>query len=120
MFPKCTSVSYNVSNEFEKVPSGIRVEKSSNDMTSSRNLASKIGAQASPKMGGGAEPGVRKGKRCLLACHTCCKCSMETTHYSLKVKVGIKVMKLVGSLIGWEVTGCQGSEYHLTFVRGKL
>ena len=28
----------------------------------------------------GTEPGVRKGKRSLLACHTHCKCSMETTH----------------------------------------
>ena len=27
----------------------------------------------------GMEPGVRKGKRDLLACHTRCKCSMETT-----------------------------------------
>ena len=28
----------------------------------------------------GTEPGVRKGKLSLLACHTRCKCSMETTH----------------------------------------
>ena len=28
----------------------------------------------------GTEQGVRKGKRSLLACHTRCKCSMETTH----------------------------------------
>ena len=57
---------------------GIRGEKSSKDMASSRNLVSTIGALASPKMG--TEPGVRKGKRSLLACHTRCKCSMETTH----------------------------------------
>ena len=63
---------------------------------------------------------MRKGKRTLLACHTRCKCSMEITRNSVKVKVGIKVMKLVESLIGWEVTVCQGSECHLTFVRGKL
>ena len=69
--------------------------------------------------GGRAESGVWKGKRSLLACHVRCKCSMETTHNSVKVKVGIKVMKLVESLIGWEVTD-QGSECHLTFVRGKL
>ena len=66
------------------------------------------------------EPCVRKGKCSLLACHTRCKCSMETTHTSVKVKVGIKVMKLVESLIGWEVTVGQGPEFHLTFVRGKL
>ena len=45
---------------------------------------------------------------------------METTRNSVKVKVGIKVMKLVESLIGWVVTVGQGSECHLTFVRGKL
>ena len=68
----------------------------------------------------GTEPGVRKGKRSLLASHTRCKCSMETTHNSEKVKLGIKVMKLVESLIGREVTVGQGSECHLTFVRGLL
>ena len=66
-------------------------------MASSRNLVSIIGAQASPKRG--TEPGVRKGKCSLLACHTRCKCSMETTHNSVKVKLGIKVMKLVGNFI---------------------
>ena len=67
-----------VRGKIEKVPRGIRGEKSSKDMASSRNLVSTIGALASPKMG--TEPGVRKGKRSLLACHTRCKCSMETTH----------------------------------------
>ena len=68
----------------------------------------------------GTEPGVRKGKRSLLACHTRCKCSMETTHNSVKVKFGIKVITLMESLIGWEVTVGLGSECHLTFVRGRL
>ena len=45
---------------------------------------------------------------------------METTHNSVKVKLGIKVMKLVERLIGREVTVGQGSECHLTFVRGLL
>ena len=61
-----------------------------------------------PQRGGG-------GSRCLegslLACHTRCKCSMETTH---------KVIKLVESLIGWEVIVGQGSECHLKFMRGRL
>ena len=78
-------------------------------MASSRNLVSTIGAQASPKGGGGAEPGVRKGKRSLLASHTRCKCSMETIHNSVKVKLCIKVMKLMESLIGCEVTVGQRS-----------
>ena len=68
----------------------------------------------------GTEQGIRKGKRSLLACQTRCKCSMETTHYSVKVKLGIKIMKLVQSLTGWGVTVGQGSEWHLTFVRGRL
>ena len=77
------------------------MEKSSKDMTSSRNLVSTIGALASPKMGDGTR--CPEGKLSLLASHTRCKCSMETTHNSVKVKLGIKVMKLVESLIGREV-----------------
>ena len=67
----------------------------------------------------GTELDVRKGKRSLSACHTRCKYSMKTTRNSVKVKRGI--MKLLESMIGWEfvVTG-QGSECHLTFVRGRL
>ena len=38
----------------------------------------------------------------LLACHTRCKCSIETTRNSEKVKPGIKVMTSVKSVIGWE------------------
>ena len=41
------------SSKIEKVPRGIRGEKSSKDMASSRNLVSTIGALASPKMGDG-------------------------------------------------------------------
>ena len=104
--------------KIEKVPRGIQGEKSSKDMASSRNLVSTIGAQASPQKG--VEPGVRKGKRSLLVSHTRCKCFMETTRNSVKIKLGIMVMKFVGSLIGWEVTVGQGSECHLTFVRGLL
>ena len=58
----------------------------------------------------GAEPGVPKGKRSLLTCHTHCKCSLETTHNSVKVNLGIKVIKLVKGMIGGEVTVGQGSE----------
>ena len=75
------------SSKIEKVPRGIRGEKSSKDMASSRNLVSTIGASASLKMG--TEPGVRKGKRSLLACHTCRKCSMETSQFG---KSHIKVI----------------------------
>ena len=46
---------------------------------------------------------------------------METTSNSVKLKLGIKVMKLVEILIVWEgtVTG-RGSECHLTFLKGRL
>ena len=64
------------SMQIDKVPRGIQGEKSSKDMTTPKNLDSTIGAQASPQKGV-TEPGVRKGKRSLLACHTRCKCSME-------------------------------------------
>ena len=69
------------------------------------------------------DSGVRKGILLSVPCwHVTprCKCSMETTRSSVKVKVGIKVMKLVESLIGWEVTVGQASECHSTLVRGKL
>ena len=55
----------------------------------------------------------------LLACHTRCTCSIETTRNSVKVKLDINVMKLVESLIGWEVivTGQRsGSQRHRHFV----
>ena len=40
-------------SQIEKVPRGIRGEKSSKDMASSRSLFSTNGAQASPTMGDG-------------------------------------------------------------------
>ena len=106
-------MSLPIRSKIEKVPRGIQGK----NMAISRNLVSTVGAQASPKKGNGTR---FPGKRFLLACHTRCKCSMETTHNSAKVKFGIKVMELVERLIGWEVTVGQGSECHLTFVRGRL
>ena len=41
----------SIIRKIEKVPRGIRGEKSSKDMASSRNLVSTIGAQASPTIG---------------------------------------------------------------------
>ena len=83
--------------------------------TSSVKLVATIGTEASPKKG--TKPGVQKGMRFLLACHARLKCTMETTRYSVKVKLGIKLMKLVKNLIGWDVTVTgRWSECHLTFV----
>ena len=47
------------------------------------------------------EPGVRKGKRSLLAFYTHCKCSMEITRNSGKFTLGIKVITLVKSYRLW-------------------
>ena len=77
-----------------------------------------IGAQASPKKGNGTK--CPEGYTFLAGMPHPCKCSMETTHNSVKVNVGIKVIKSVESLIGQEVTIGQGSECHLTFVRRRL
>ena len=78
---------------------GVFKVKSSKDKFEESGLNNWSTCQASPKKRG-TEPGVKKGKRSLLAYHTRCKCSMETTHNSVKVKLGIKVIKLVKSLIG--------------------
>ena len=101
-------------SKFDKVPKAkSRVKKRQVREIWSKQLEHK----QVPKRG--TEPGVRKGKRSLLACHSRCKCSIETN--SVKVKLDIKVMKWVESLIGWEVTVTgRGSEYHLTFVRRRL
>ena len=65
-------------------------------------------------------PGVRKGKRSPLACHTRCKCSMETNRNPVKVKFGINVIKLVKSLIDLEVSVIgRAAECQLTFARGR-
>ena len=57
----------------------------------------------------------------LLACHIHRKCSIEISRNSVNVKFGIKVLRLVKSLIGWDViaTG-QASECHFTFARGNF
>ena len=58
MVPMLMTILKIIMSKIEKVPRGIRGEKSSKDMASSRSLVSTIGALASPKMG--TEPGVRK------------------------------------------------------------
>ena len=73
---------------------GIQGEKSRKDTTMSVKLVSPIGVLASPQKR--TEPGVWKGKRSLLASHTRCKCVMKTTRNSVKIKPGIKVMKIGG------------------------
>ena len=85
--------------KIEKIPRGIQGKESSKVTLSSRNLVATIGAQKIPKK---KRDGTRyaEGKAFLLACHTRCKCSLETTQNSVKVKLGIKIMKLAESLIG--------------------
>ena len=67
-------------------------------MTSSRTSGFKqLEHEEVPEMGTEQGP-VRRGRRTRLACRIRCKCSMETTHNLVMVKLGIKVMKLVESL----------------------
>ena len=47
------NITFWIGSNIKKVPRGIRGEKSSQDMASSRNLVSTIGALASPKKGDG-------------------------------------------------------------------
>ena len=47
---KASRLEIILKDKIEKVPRGIRGEKSSKDMASSRNLVSTIGAQLSPTM----------------------------------------------------------------------
>ena len=69
-------------------------------MASSRNLVSTIGALASTKIGD--VPGVgRVSVPCWLATPVA-NAPWKPLHNSVKVKLGIKVMKLVESLIGRE------------------
>ena len=53
LYDKPDDFNFDITSKIEKVPRGIRGEKSSKDMASSRNLVSTIGALASPKMGDG-------------------------------------------------------------------
>ena len=87
-------------------------------MASSRNLVSTIGALASPKMGDGTR--CPEGQAFPAGMPHPLQMLHGNRSQSVKVKLGIKVIKLVESLIGWEVTVGQGSECHLTFVRGIL
>ena len=105
-------------SKIDKVPRGIQGEMSSKDTESSEIWSQQLEHKQVPKCG--TEPGVRKSKRSLLACNTRCKSSKETTRHSVKVKLDIKVMKLLESLIGWEVSDGLRSECYLTFVKRRL
>ena len=75
-------------SKIEKVPRGIRGEKSSKDMASSRNLVSTIGALASPKIG--TEPGVRKqNKLSVNLYYFCGKRLLQLTWYRVSLFFGL-------------------------------
>ena len=63
-------------SKIEKVPRVIRGEKSSKAWQVRGIWSQQLQHKQIPQWG--TEPGVRKGKRSLLVCHTRCKCSMET------------------------------------------
>ena len=117
---KSLHVTYNTNtlthSKIEKVQRGIQGKKSIKTRQVRENLSQQFEHKQFPKSE--TDPGVWKGRRSLLACHTRCKCSMATTRNSMKVKRGIKFIKLVESLIGVKVTVTgQVSECHLTFVK---
>ena len=100
----------------EEYSRDIKVGKSSFEKTGPYNWSS-------CKSQKGMEPGVRKCKRSLLVCHTRCKCSVKSTRklVIIKLRIGMKVIKLVKSLIGVEVTVTgRAAECQLTFARGRL
>ena len=82
-------------SKIEKVPRDIQVERLIT--TSSGYWSQQLEYMLIQK---GTDPGVGKGKRFLLALHTLCKCSLKTTHNSVKVNLGIKIIQLVKCLIG--------------------
>ena len=92
--------------KIEKVPRGIQGEKTRQVWG---NWAQQLEHKQVPKQGDGTR--CSEGKPSQLSCHTLRKCSVETTRNSVRVNLGIRVVKLVESLVGWEVTGTgQGSE----------
>ena len=113
-------LSRRVRSKTVKVPKGNRGEKLSKDMATSKNLVLTIGAQASPKMEGRNQVSGRVSGPCWHARPVAKAPWKQTTNNSVKVKFGIKLIKLVENLIGWEVTIGQGSECHLTFVRARI
>ena len=62
--------------KIEKVPRDIQCKKSRKDPESSEKLVSLSQQFEQKQVPKGMEPGVRKDKRSLLACHTRCKCSI--------------------------------------------
>ena len=68
---------------------GIFKIKSREYTTSTGKLVSKMEHKQVP-----TEPGVRLGKRSLLACHTRYKCPIETTRNSVKVEFGVKKIEV--------------------------
>ena len=101
-------------SKIEKVPRGtvFKVRSREKIRQVRLNWSQQLEYKQVPKSG--TELGAQKGKRFKLVSHTRCNCSMDTTGNSVKVKPSIKVIKLVESLIGWEVTVTgQGSERHL-------
>ena len=66
------------------------------------------------------EPSVRRSMRSLLACKHRWKCSIEPSRNSVIDKLGIKVISLSWSLIGWEVAiSGQTSIWHLLLAKTK-
>ena len=92
--------------KMEKVPRGIQCQKSSKGKFEKSGL--NYWSTSKSQKGGRDQV---SGRVSVPSWYTLCKCSMETAHNLVKVKLGIKVMKLVESLIRWEFTVGQRSEF---------
>ena len=101
-------------NKIGRVPRDIQGAKSIKDTASPENCSKRLEHKQVPKWG---EPAVRMSTRSQLTCNTHCKCFAETTRNSIKVKLGVKVMKLVKSLIGMDFSNlpCLYSTFHLEY-----
>ena len=79
----------------------------------SENWSQQLEHKQVPKRG--ADPRVRKGRRSLLACHTGCICSIDTTCNSVKVKFGILKGHKIGGKSDWLGSHCNLSRVRMPF-----
>ena len=80
-------------SKIEKVPRDVRSESSEKLQVREKDWSQQV--EHIMQTPNGTGPGVRRSKRPLSACYTCRKCSMETSHKSVKSRVRYKVRGLV-------------------------
>ena len=106
-------------SKIEKVPRGIRGEKSSKRHGKFEEFGLNNWSISKSQNGGRNQVSGRVSVPCWLATPVA-NAPWKPLIIRWRSSSAVKVMKLVESLIGREVTVGQGSECHLTFVRGLL